>query len=124
MSKFFEKKEYFWEYEFPFGEDFLKSIFKDDFKRKWSMIGDGMYNLVLLNDKIYSIDLKQGKSMLANDGKKAFRDETKDVVVTSIADGLNKLGVEYTINSGKFITFKAFNNIFKIEVIKKAAMPE
>ena len=124
MSKFFEKKEYLWEYEYPFGEDFLKSIFTNDYKRVYSLVGDGIFNIVTIDNKIYSIDLKGAKTLLANDGKKAFRDETKDIVVTSIADGLNKLGLEYTINSGKFITFKMFDNIFKIEVIKKAAMPK
>ena len=124
MNKFLEKKTYTWEYDYPFGEDFLKSIFKNDYKRVYTLSGDGIFNIVTLGDKIYSIDLKDTKSLLANDGKKAFRDETKDIVITSIADGLNKLGLEYTINSGKFITFKMFDNIFKIEVIKKAVMPK
>ena len=124
MNKFLEKKTYTWEYDYPFGEDFLKFIFKNDYKRVYTLSGDGIFNIVTLGDKIYSIDLKDTKSLLANDGKKAFRDETKDIVITSIADGLNKLGLEYTINSGKFITFKMFDNIFKIEVIKKAVMPK
>ena len=122
-NKFYEKKDYEWEYEYPFGEDFLKSVFKEDYKRVYSRGGEGIFNIVTLNNKYYSIDLKSAKSMLANDGKKAFRDETKDIVITSIADGLNKLNIEYTINSGKFITFKMFDSIFKIEVVKKAAMP-
>ena len=124
MNKFLEKKTYTWEYDYPFGEDFLKFIFKNDYKRVYTLSGDGIFNIVTLDNKIYSIDLKDTKSLLANDGKKAFRDETKDIVITSIADGLNKLGLEYTINSGKFITFKMFDNIFKIEVIKKAVMPK
>ncbi len=123
MNKFYEKKEYDWEYEYSFGEDFLKSIFKNDYKRVYSLNGEGIFNIITINNKYYSIDLKSAKSMLVNDGKKAFRDATKDVIITSIADGLNKLNLEYTINSGKFITFKMFNSIFKIEVVKKAAMP-
>ena len=124
MKKFNEKKEYFWEYEYPFYEDFLKGIFKDNCIRKYSLIGDGIFNLILLNDKIYDISLKENKSMLINDGKKAFRDETKDIIINSIINKFDELNIEYTINSGKFITFKIFDYIGKIEVVKKAAMPK
>ena len=124
MNKFLDKKEYLWEYEYSFGEDFLKSIFKNDYKRVYSLAGDGIFNIVTIDNKYYSIDLKGARSLLSNDGKKAFRDETKDIVITSIADKLNKMGLEYTINSGKFITFKILNSIFKIEVVKKAVMPK
>ena len=124
MSKFFEKKDYFWEYDYPFGEDFLKSIFgSDQFKRKYSLSGDGIFNLILIDNKIYNIDLKEGKSLLVNDGKKAFRDETKDIIVEKICNNLKDKGLEYTTNSGKLITFKYNNIIFKIEIVKKAAMP-
>ena len=123
MRKFFEKYEYTWEYDYPFGEDFLQSIFNDNYKRKYSLIGDGIYNLIFINDKIYDISLKTAKNLLVNDGKKAFRDADKDFVVEQIAKKLNDNKIEYTINSGKFITFKYNNIIFKIEIIKKAAMP-
>ena len=124
MSKFFEKKDYFWEYDYPFGEDFLKNIFdSDQFKRKYSLSGDGIFNLILIDNKIYNIDLKEGKSLLVNDGKKAFRDETKDIIVEKICNALKDKGLEYTTNSGKLITFKYNNVIFKIEIVKKAAMP-
>ena len=36
---------------------------------------------------------------------------------------LNQNNIEYTINSGKFITFKYNGFTFKVEVVKKAAMP-
>jgi hypothetical protein len=123
MKKFYENKEYFWEYDYAFGEDFLKSIFNDKYQRKYSLVGDGIFNLILLNNKIYDVNLKQTKAMLVSDGKKAFRDEDKDAVIAAIADGFNKLGIEYTINSGKYITFKIFDYIGKIEIVKKAAMP-
>lgn len=123
MRKFFNKYEYFCEYDYPFGEDFLKSIFKDKYKRKYSMIGEGIYNLIFFNNKIYDVSLKKGTSLLVNDGKKAFRDADKDVVMEMITKALTDNEIEFTINSGKFITFKYNNFIFKIEVVKKAAMP-
>ena len=124
MRKFFEKYENFNEYDYPFGEDFLKSLFNEQYKRKYSLIGDGIYNIVFRDNKIYSIDLKQGKNLLSNDGKKAFRDSTKDEIIDIITKELNKNNIIFTINSGKFVTFEYNNFIFKIEVVKKAAMPQ
>lgn len=121
--EFFTKYEYFWEYEYPFGNDFLRNIFKDNYMRKYSLVGDGIFNLILFNDKIYDISIKKGNSMLLNDGKKAFRDTDKDIIVEEITKALKNKNIEYTVNSGKFITFKYNNFIFKIEIIKKAAIP-
>ena len=121
--EFFTKYEYFWEYEYPFGNDFLKNIFKDNYMRKYSLVGDGIFNLILFNDKIYDISIKKGNSMLLNDGKKAFRDTDKDIIVEEITKALKNKNIEYTVNSGKFITFKYNNFIFKVEIVKKAAIP-
>lgn len=121
---FFEKYEEFWEYDYPFGDDFLKSIFNNNYLRKYSLIGDGIFNIVSVDNKIYDISLKNCKSLLLNDNKKAFRDSTKDIIVEKICNKLNENDIEYTVNSGKFITFKYNNFIFKIEVVKKAAMPQ
>lgn len=122
-KEFFTKYEYFWEYEYPFGNDFLRNIFKDNYMRKYSLVGDGIFNLILFNDKIYDISLKKGNSMLLNDGKKAFRDADKDTIVEKIVEVLKNKNIEYTVNSGKFITFKYNNFIFKIEIVKKTAIP-
>lgn len=121
---FFEQYEEFWEYDYPFGDDFLKSIFNNNYLRKYSLIGDGIFNIVSVDNKIYDISLKNCKSLLLNDNKKAFRDSTKDIIVEKICNKLNENDIEYTVNSGKFITFKYNNFIFKIEVVKKAAMPQ
>ncbi len=123
MRKLFNKYEYFWEYEYPFGEDFLKSIFNDKYKRVYSRTGEGIFNIILFNDKIYDVSLKKGTSLLVNDGKKAFRDADKDIVMEMITKALTDNEIEFTVNSGKFITFKYNNFIFKIEIVKKAAMP-
>lgn len=120
---FYEKKTCFGCYEYPFGSVFLANIFKEGYKKKYSLVGDGIYDLILIENKIYDVKFKQVNNMLPNDGKKAFRDETKDKIINAIAKGLDDLNLEYTINNGKFITFKLFNYIAKVEVIKKAAMP-
>jgi hypothetical protein len=125
INEFLNKEvEYFWEYEHDFGVKFLKSIFQDNYKRKYSMVGDGIYNLVFCEDKLYEVDFKRGTSLLSNDGKKAFKDSTKDIVVEKISKVLEEHNIEYTINSGKFITFKIGDYIAKVEIIKKSAMPQ
>lgn len=123
MRKFFDKYEYFWEYDYPFGEDFLKSIFGNKYQRKYSLNGDGIFNLIILDDKIYNLELKKASSMVVNDGKKAFRDITKDIIVDNICNRLKDNHIFYATNNGKIITFKYNDIIFKIEIIKKAAMP-
>lgn len=125
-EKFFNKKiDYFWELEYPFGEVFLKEIFQDKYKRKYSMIGDGIFNLVFLEDKIYDISFKKTNNFMLNDGKSALRDKGKDYVVQKIVEALEKENVKYTVNSGKYITFEIQNNyIAKIEIVKKTKMPQ
>ena len=123
MRKFYEKKEYAWEYDFPFGELLRESFPADSYRCKYSMTGNGIYNLVTLDGKLYDISLKSAKKMLPDDGKKAFRDETKDKVIDILKDKLSQLGVNYTVNSGKFITMDLFGCIMKVEIVKKSVEP-
>ena len=123
-EKFFNKKvDYFWEFEYPFGEVFLKEIFQDSYKRKYSMVGEGIFNLVFLEDKIYDISFKKTNSFMLNDGKFALRDKVKYYIVQKIVESLEKENVKYTVNSGKYITFEIQNNyIAKVEIVKKKKM--
>lgn len=122
--KFFDRNECFTEYKWAFGGDFLKNLFQEQYQCKYGLIDDGYYYLILIDNKIYNIDIKECKKLLENDGKKAFRDTTKDIVVEKICNKFKENNIEYTINSGKFITFKYNNYIFKVEIIKKAIMPQ
>ena len=125
IKEFLNKKvEYFYDYDYDFGMIFLGSIFNGNYKRKYSLIGDGIYNLIYLNDKIYSVSLKKATSLLSNDGKKAFRDSDKDIIVEEISKALSENNIEYTVNSGKFITFKLGKYIAKIEIVKKTSEPQ
>ena len=123
MRKFYEKKEYAWEYEWPFGELLRESFPAGSYRRKFSMTGNGIYNLVTLDGKLYDISLKAAKKMLSDDGKKAFHDEIKDKVIEILKDKLSQLGVNYTVNSGKFITMDLFGCIMKVEIVKKSVEP-
>ena len=122
--KFFNKNDCFIEYKWAFGGDFLQSIFQEQYQCKYSMNGDGIYYLITIDDKIYDIDIKECKKMVINDGKKAFRDATKDIIVEKICNKLKENNINYTTNKGKIITFKYNDFLFKIEIVKKAAMPD
>ena len=110
--------EYFWEYDYKFGE-FLKKIFPNTYKRKYSMTGNGIYNLILVNDKIYEVKLSQTNSMLI-DNNLLTTDKMKNKIIENIRDNLKS---NYTVNNGK-VTFKLGKFIAKVEVIKKVKMPE
>lgn len=122
-SKFYEKKQYFWEYEWPFSEFLRESLPEGSYRHKFSMVGNGIYNLVTLDDKLYDISLKSATKLLPNDGKKAFRDTTKDKLIDLLKDKLSQLGINCTVNSGKFITFELFGFVAKLEIVKKTTEP-
>lgn len=122
-GKFYEKKEYLWEYEWPFGEFLRESLPTGSYRRKFSMVGNGIYNFVTLDSKLYEVTLKSATKLLPNDGKKAFRDTTKDKLMDLLKDKLSQLGVNYTVNSGKFITFELFGFVAKLEIVKKTTEP-
>lgn len=122
-SRFYEKKEYFWEYDYPFGEFLRESMPAGNYRRKFSMTGNGIYNLVTIDGKLYDVTLKSATKLLPDDGKKAFRDTTKDKLIDLLKDKLSQLGVNCTVNSGKFITFELFDFIAKLEIVKKTTEP-
>lgn len=122
---FFKEQDNMQVYDYAFGHDFLASIFGEDkYMRKYSLHGDGIYNLLLIDNKIYDLKLKEIKSMLIDDHKKAYRDTTKDYIVDNIKKALTDRGIENASNSGKLISFKNNNIIFSIEITKKVSMPE
>lgn len=125
MKKFFEKPFNFQECDYHFGADFLTSIFGEKkYMRKYSKVGDGIYNLLFIDNKIYELKLKNVNNMLTNDNKKAFRDTTKDYIVDNIINQLKLNNIEATTQDGKFITFKYFDYIIKVEIVKKNSIPE
>ena len=120
--------QYFWELEWPFGEFLRESLPAGSYRRKFSMTGNGIYNLgiynlVTLDGKLYDITIKSATKLLPDDGKKAFRDTTKDKLIDLLKDKLSQLGVNYTVNSGKFITFELFGFVAKLEIVKKTTEP-
>lgn len=110
--------EYFWEYDYKFGQ-FLQKIFPNTYKRKYSMSGNGIYNLILVQDKIYEVKLSQTASMVSNNDM-LTTDKLKNKIIQNIVDNLKN---QPNINNGK-LTFKLGNFTAKVEVVKKMKMPE
>lgn len=113
------EREYFWENEYPFGE-FLKSIFGNSYQRKYSMIGDGIYNLLLIDGNIYSLSLKEVRALAADDNKLAYHDSTKDQIIQLLKQNLP----HSTSTQGKYVFFPLDKWKCKIEIVKKKTMPQ
>ena len=112
------KKEYFWEYGYQFGE-FLKKIFQDKYKRKFSLEGNGIYNLISYNGKLYEVKYNQAKTKLIADNHAI--DAEKGYIISQITKNLKTQDV--TISGGKFITFPVGSWLAKVEIIKKLKEP-
>ena len=110
--------EYFWEYDYKFGQ-FLQKIFPNTYKRKYSMSGNGIYNLILVQDKIYEVKLSQTNSMLS-DNNTLTTYKLKNKIIQNIVDNMKN---QPNINNGK-LTFKLGAFTAKVEVVKKMKMPE
>ncbi len=112
--------EYFWEYDYKFGE-FLKKYFPNTYQRKYSMTGNGIYNLITVNDKVYEIKFTEAKALL-EDNNLLTTDSLKNKIIQNIINNF-KEGTILTVNNGK-ITFKLGKFIAKVEVIKKLKIPQ
>ena len=113
------KYEYFWETEYKFAS-FLKSIFSNyNYRRKYSLEGNGIFNLVTINNKIYEIKYTKATKMGINDNHAI--DSDKKFIIDTIVNNLKT--DEVAVFGGKFITFPVAEWIAKVEIIKKLKMP-
>jgi len=119
-EKFLNKKvDYFWEYDYAFGEYFLKELFGEAYKRKYSMEGNGIYNLIYgSDDKIYDVKLTQAKKMVEGDEL-----TSRNFYQCIIADLIVKNLPNATVSKKKIITFPLGDTIAKIEIVKKMKEP-
>ena len=119
-DKFLNKSvDYFWEYDYAFGEYFLKELFGDNYKRKYSMEGNGIYNLVYGTDgKIYDLKLTQAKKMVEGDellSRNSYQCMMADLLVKNLPNAI--------VSKKKIITFPLGDAIAKIEITKKMKEP-
>lgn len=112
-----KKYEYFWETEYQF-VSFLKSIFPT-YNRKYSLEGNGIFNLVTINNKIYEIKYTKTTKMGVNDNHAI--DSDKKFIIDTIVNNLKTDKI--AVFGGKFITFPVAEWIAKVEIIKKLKMP-
>lgn len=112
-----KKYEYFFETEYPFAM-FLKSIFTN-YQRKYSLTGDGIFNLVTIDNKIYEIKYTKALKMGSNDNHAI--DNDKKYIIDTIVNNLKTDKI--AVFGGKYVTFPIDQWIAKIEIIKKLKVP-
>ena len=118
MKLYKKDADYFWEYEYPFGE-FLKEIFPNNYKRKYSFEGNGIFDLLYIDNKIYELKFTQTTRMLNTDNKK-ITDKNKEFIMNTIIENLD---TEVAAAGGKFLSFAVDKWIAKVEIIKKLKEP-
>ena len=125
MEEFFKiKYDSFDSYEYHFIDKVLKDIFgKKQMIKRYSLAGEGIFNLLYINNNIYEFKFKEIKSLPVSDGKKAFRDTKKDEVINAVAATLSKYNLDFVITDGKFISFKDRNYLVQMEIVKKIKEP-
>lgn len=115
-----KKYEYFWETSYPFAM-YLKKLFPNEYKRKYSLDGNGIYNLLYIDNKIYEVKYTETKALL-NPNDKVATDANKKMIIDTIVNNFNN-GTKYSITDGKFVTFPIAQFFAKLEIIKKMREP-
>lgn len=125
--------EYFWETEYKFGE-FLKKVFGEQFKRKYSLQGNGIYNLLFIDDNIYEVEYKKAT---ANVGEEVYDKNTKNCYPdcgNARYGGPTKQDILYQIGKNLKVdkvyaksaemSFPIANWTAKIKIVKKNSEPK
>ena len=125
MNIFFETKyDNFDSYEYHFVDKVLKNIFGEkQMIKRYSLAGEGIFNLLYIDNYIYEFRFKKIKSLPVSDGKKAFRDTKKDEIIDMISKILDENNINFAVTNGKFISFKDRNYLVQIEIVKKTKEP-
>ncbi len=115
------KYDYFWEIKWPISCFFAHVCFPNTYKHKFSMTGNGDYDLVIVNNRIFELKLVEQKQIesLGEGNNKLTRDPLKNAIIKQIC---SKLNGKYVLNDGK-IYIKAQKWFARIDVIEKRAMP-
>ena len=121
-EKFLNKKvEYFWEYDYSFMNDFLKNIFGEKARRKYSLSGNGIYNLIDGEDgKTYELKLTKARAMVSENNSLS-RNSYQNEIMKKLIENINT--DNYSVSKNKILTFKLNNDIMKIEIVRKLKEP-
>ena len=119
-NTFLKKKiDYFWEYDYDFGTQFLKSLFGDQYKRHYTSDGSGILNLIYGPDgKIYDVKLTETKKLGVGDtatSRNAYQNTMAEILVQSLPGS--------TVSKSKIITFPLGKTYGKIEITRKLKEP-
>ena len=109
--------EYFWETENKF-RLFLKDVFGEQYRTKYSLTGSGIYNLITTSKGMYEAKYSQAKNLIPADNHAVSAD--KQEIINKIVENLKTEG---TVSGGKFISFAVGPWFAKVEIIKKIKEP-
>ena len=111
--------EYFWETENKF-RLFLKDVFGEQYRTKYSLTGSGIYNLIFTSKGIYEVKYSQSRNGLIPADNHAVSADKQEIIDTIV----NNLKTNVTISGGKFLSFAVGPWFAKVEIIKKMREPD
>ena len=94
--------------------------FPNTYKRKYSLTGDGIYNLIILKDTLYEFKVVKNSKKNITSNDKLTSDAMKNKIIKHI---YNQMGdCSPVINDGKIYLYSNETS-FRVEVVKKLKMP-
>lgn len=112
--------DYSWEVINKFSWKFLPKVFPNTFKRKFSLTGDGIFDLVLVQDKVYHIKTTEVKILPAPNDLMT-RDNIKNKILTQIKNNFTDKAKAYFTDGQLYFQANKWN--FKVQIIKKDKIP-
>lgn len=94
--------------------------FPNTYKRKYSLTGDGIYNLVQLRDLIYEFKVVKNSKPVSSSNDKLTTDAIKNKIIRHICSQVEHCNPQ--INDGK-VYLNSNDLSLRVEVIKKLKMP-
>lgn len=94
--------------------------FPNTYKRKYSLTGDGIYNLVQLKDLLYEFKVVKNAKAVSAPNDKLTSDAMKNKIIKHIYDQIGDCNPQ--INDGK-IYLCSNDTSLRVEVVKKLKMP-
>ena len=116
--------QYFWECKLAFSKFLSINCFPNTYKRKYSLTGDGIYDLVILpkQNKIFEIKLTEVKKIPDEPNNQLTKNALKNKVIEQICNHIKR--EKWALHDGCIYMSYIGGWFGKVQVIEKRAMPE